>query len=182
MKQAKVIVLAGQSNAVGAGFVKYLPRHYDAETVKRFTGGYDRVKISYIPHDIQSEGFVNVTVNCTEEVKDTFGPKVGMADYLTEACPDEEFFMVKCADHSFLLDAGRGGFGTAPRRALHRPIQLMNTRKRAYAEAHGHRFMDTVTAGLTTRLEPEEEPDVYHYDAGSVMKLGRMFGEGVMGR
>ncbi len=277
MKQAKIIILAGQSNAVGVGFVKYLSKHFDLETVARLTGGFEQVKISYVSHDIQNEGFVPVTVNCTEETKDTFGPELGMADYLTEVCPNEEFFIVKCAFGGSDMFNGwrspssgvpyREELVAEPKKALVDPAyqfpgwcynalvkrlrksleelknngyepkiigfcwmqgeadsasphadpyidrydcmlrdlketfapyfeecvfvdagiseiwvdyEQMNARKKAYAEAHGHRFADTVAAGLTTRYEPEEEPDIYHYDADGVIKLGRMFAEGVM--
>lgn len=279
MKQAKIIILAGQSNAVGVGFVKYLPKYFDAATVARLTGGFDNVKISYASHDIQSEGFVKTTVNCTEETKDTFGPELGMADYLSEVCPDETFFIVKCAfggsnmfngwrspssgvpyreelvaePQKALVDPGyqfpgwcynalikrlrlslseltsagfepkivgfcwmQGEADSAPPHAepyidrydcmlrdlketfapyfdecvfvdagiseIWVDYEQMNNRKCAYAEANGHKFVDTIAAGLTTRFEPEEAPDIYHYDAGSVMKLGRMFAEGVMER
>ena len=278
MKQAKILVLAGQSNAVGVGFVKYLPKYFDAETVARLTGSFEKIKISYVSHDIHNDGFVPVTVNCTEETKDTFGPELGMADYLNEAYPGEEFFIVKCAfGGSDMFNGWRSPMSgvpyreeltAEPRKALVDPsyqfpgwcyntlvkrlqksldqliaagyepkiigfcwmqgeadsasphaepyidrydcmlrdlketfapyfeecvfvdagiseiwvdYQQMNDRKRAYAEAQGYRFVDTVGAGLTTRFEPEEEPDIYHYDAGSVIKLGRMFGEGVVG-
>ncbi|MBQ9781219.1 MAG: hypothetical protein IJW00_09795 [Clostridia bacterium] len=279
MKQAKVIILAGQSNAVGVGFVKYLPKYFDEKTVVRLTEGFEHIKTSYASHDIQSEGFVKTTVNCTEETKDTFGPELGMADHLNEIYPDEEFFIVKCAfggsdmfngwrspasgvpylekftaepkkalvDPAYqfpgwcynalvkrlrgsldeLVAAGyepkiigfcwmQGEADSAPPHAepyigrydcMLRDLQetfapyfdecvfvdagiseiwvdyaQMNDRKRAYAEASGHKFVDTIAAGLTTRYEPEEEPDIYHYDAGSVIKLGRMFAEGVMKR
>lgn len=278
MKKAKIIVLAGQSNAVGVGFVKYLPKHFDTDTVARLTAGFERVRISYLSHDIRSEGFVKTTVNCTEETKDTFGPELGMADYLTEVCPDETFFIVKCAFGGSDMYNGwrspasgvpyREELTAEPKKALVDPAyqfpgwcynalvkhlrgslalleregytpviegfcwmqgeadsvpphaepyidrydcllrdlkdtfapyfkdcvfvdagisevwvdyEQMNARKRAYAEAHGYDFVDTVAAGLTTKNEPEEAPDTYHYDAGSVIKLGRMFAKGVMG-
>ena len=33
MKKADIIILSGQSNAVGVGYVRYLPAHFPAETV-----------------------------------------------------------------------------------------------------------------------------------------------------
>ena len=41
MKKAKIIVLAGQSNAVGVGYTKYLSKHFDEETVAKFYVGYE---------------------------------------------------------------------------------------------------------------------------------------------
>ena len=49
MKEARIIVLAGQSNAVGVGFTKYLPEHFDGDTVAAFHRGYERIRISYVP-------------------------------------------------------------------------------------------------------------------------------------
>lgn len=97
MKKAKIIVLAGQSNAVGVGWVDYLPRHFDADTVAKFKSGYKNVLINYFSHDKKSGGFVPVTVGCTEVSKATLGPEVGVAQTLDRKYPDEEFFIVKCA-------------------------------------------------------------------------------------
>ena len=97
MKKAKIIVLAGQSNAVGVGYTKYLSKHFDEETVAKFYVGYENVQINYYSHGIKSNGFVRTTVNCTEAEKDTCGPELGIAKNLTKRYPNEEFFIVKCA-------------------------------------------------------------------------------------
>lgn len=97
MKKAKIIVLAGQSNAVGVGWVDYLPRHFDSDTVAKFMSGYENVLINYFSHDKKSGGFVPVTVGCTEVSKNTLGPEVGIAQTLESKYPDGEFFIVKCA-------------------------------------------------------------------------------------
>ena len=97
MKKAKIIVLAGQSNAVGVGWVKYLPESFSEAEIGRFTEGYDKILINYTSHDIKSDGFVKTRINCCERTKDTLGPEVGIAKKLTEKYPDEEFFIVKCA-------------------------------------------------------------------------------------
>ena len=39
--------------------------------------------------------------------------------------------------------------------------------------------IDTVAEGLTTLIEPEDVPDLAHYDATSEIKLGNLFGEAV---
>lgn len=97
MKKATVLILAGQSNAVGVGHVEYLPRHFSAEKVAEMTAGYPLVQINYFSHDIRSGGFVSTGLNCAELTKDTFGPEVGMAELLHDRYPDEEFFIVKAA-------------------------------------------------------------------------------------
>lgn len=38
-------------------------------------------------------------------------------------------------------------------------------------------YFSTIDAGLTTLYEPEENPDLGHYDALSELKLGQMFGQ-----
>lgn len=97
MKRADIIILAGQSNAVGVGHIKCLKRHFSDEKIKEYFDGYENVKINYYSHDKKSNGFVKTTVNCTEISKDTLGPEVGMAEYFTEKYPDKELFIVKCA-------------------------------------------------------------------------------------
>lgn len=97
MKKAYIVVLSGQSNAVGVGHVKYLKDHFDGQRVKKWLDGYDNIPINYFSHDKKSGGFVKTTVNCAETTKDTFGPELGIADALSEKYPDEHFFIVKCA-------------------------------------------------------------------------------------
>ena len=69
MKDAKIIILAGQSNAVGVGFVKYLRKSFSEADIKQFTEGFDKILINYTSHDIKSEGFVKTRINCTEKSK-----------------------------------------------------------------------------------------------------------------
>lgn len=56
----------------------------------------------------------------------------------------------------------------------------LNEMKRKYAEEHGYTYIDTVGAGLTTKFEPEEQPDVAHYDCGSTVRLGELFAEAIV--
>ena len=58
MKKAKVILLSGQSNAVGVGHIKYLPDYFDGETASKFKSGYENVLIRYISHNIKNQNFV----------------------------------------------------------------------------------------------------------------------------
>lgn len=126
MKKAKIIILAGQSNAVGVGHIKYLDRHFSAEKVEEFEKGYDNILMNYYSHDMKSNGFVKTTLNCAEKDKDTFGPEVGIADFLSKKYPDENIFIVKCAVggtnifHDWLSPSNKGeynkesfGFGDA---------------------------------------------------------------------
>lgn len=97
MKKANIIVLAGQSNAVGVGYVEYLGRHFSAEKVEEFKNGYDEIPINYYSHDMKSNGFVKTAFNCAEKTKNTFGPEIGIADLLSKKYPDEKIFIVKAA-------------------------------------------------------------------------------------
>lgn len=97
MKKANIIVLAGQSNAVGVGYTTYLPKHFPADKVQKYHDGYENVQIHFFSHNQRNNGFVPVKTGCAVGGTNTFGPEVGMAEYLTEAYPDEEFFIVKCA-------------------------------------------------------------------------------------
>ncbi len=280
MKEAKIIILSGQSNAVGVGHMACLPKHCTVEKIAEYRLGYDRVKINYLSHDKKSEGFVNTAANCAEFTKDTFGPEVGMAEYICEKDPESAYFIVKCAiggkslcydfrspssgapytagayatqwSHSGYSNPIEGGWaynelvkltkesiealeqeGYTPRilgfcwmqgeneacdraaaegygriyanfiadlTAAFAPYmegckfvdggisrqwsfyETVNLQKKAYAEAHENCvYLDTIAAGLTTANEPEEAPDLAHYDSDSTLKLGRMFAEAVLG-
>ena len=97
MKKANIIILSGQSNAVGVGFVNCLSRHFNEEKVNEYLNGYENIKINYFSHDKRSHGFVKVTVGCTEIQKFTIGPEVGIAEFINENFEGEEFFIVKSA-------------------------------------------------------------------------------------
>lgn len=97
MKKAKIVVLAGQSNAVGVAHSKYLPEHFGEEKYLEYRNGYNNVKINLFSHNLKSGGFVPVKLGLAEKNRDTFGPEVGIAEYFTEKHPDEELFIVKCA-------------------------------------------------------------------------------------
>ncbi len=96
-KEATVIVLAGQSNAVGVGHADCLPRHFSAEKIQEYEDGYPSVRIHYYSHDKKNEGFTPVTVGCTEVSKRTIGPELGIAEWFSETYPAGELFIVKCA-------------------------------------------------------------------------------------
>ncbi|MBR4941823.1 MAG: hypothetical protein IKZ19_07490 [Clostridia bacterium] len=97
MKTANIIVLAGQSNAVGVGHAKYLPEHFGEEKTAEYRRGYEKVKINFYSHNFKSNGFVPVKLGQAEKGRDTFGPEVGIAEYFAENHPGEELFIVKCA-------------------------------------------------------------------------------------
>ncbi len=54
----------------------------------------------------------------------------------------------------------------------------INDAKKKLAEENPylHFFIDTISEGLTYDREPKENPDIYHYDALSELRLGRSFG------
>ncbi|MBQ7700403.1 MAG: hypothetical protein IJT49_08695 [Clostridia bacterium] len=97
MKKANVILLAGQSNAVGCAEVRFLPDHFPAQRIKKWRDGFENIKINYYSHDKKSNGFEKTTFNCTVLEDDTFGLEVGIAEALDEKYPGQEFFVVKCA-------------------------------------------------------------------------------------
>ncbi len=97
MKEADIIILAGQSNAVGVGHTACLSRHFSAEKIAAWHGGFRDIQINYFSHDKKSGGFVPVTTGCTERSKDTVGPELGIAERLAERFPGRRFFIVKCA-------------------------------------------------------------------------------------
>ena len=280
-----MIVLSGQSNAEGVGHVRYLEKRFPAAKAQEYWNGYDNIRMNYYSNDKKSEGFVATTVNCTETAQDTFGPELGMADYLNDQALAEEVVIVKFAmggaslkrdylspssggyynvedfekEYAGFLDAY---FGQKPIKAgwcynglvhllrdsidslkengfdpqiagfcwmqgesdafclddvnhykgyfdnfirdfkkefspylencvfvnagisdVWNCYQEMNAFKKEYAARHpDFVYLDTIAQGLTTRKEPEEAPDIAHYDCESVIRLGQLFAEKVMDR
>ena len=97
MKIADMIVLAGQSNAVGCSYVDLLAEHLPPERMQKLNAGFEHIKINYYSHDVRSGGFVGTTFNCSVSDENTFGPEVGIAEALDEKYPGREFFIVKLA-------------------------------------------------------------------------------------
>lgn len=97
MKKADLIILAGQSNAVGVGHEEYLPDHFPKEKVEEYKKGYETIKINYFSQNIKSNGFVNTTLCSTKQNKKLIGPELGMAEFLSSIKSESEIFIVKCA-------------------------------------------------------------------------------------
>ena len=103
---AKVILLAGQSNAEGVSLLPYLKEKVSPEKFDEYTNGYSNVKIMY-----QNVG-ANVN-NCSEFVTakagqgtdvQYFGPELGLAEYLAKNFPEEKFYIIKYAKGGSILD------------------------------------------------------------------------------
>ncbi len=106
MNTKRVIMLAGQSNAVGHSLVKYLPDaagKISPARVEEMKKGYPPIRIIYSnnyfrPDRSGNEEFVPVTFGFGKKAAEmTFGPEVGIAEYLNGSRPGEEFYIVKCA-------------------------------------------------------------------------------------
>lgn len=117
-KTAKIIILAGQSNAVGATLVTPLKTTVGSSRFTKLRRGYANIKIAYFAEAGGANGAANsfrtnidyaagknqslnkvfrktdLTDSWTTSM---FGPEVGIAEYLNEKYPGEEFFIVKVA-------------------------------------------------------------------------------------
>ena len=59
--------------------------------------------------------------------------------------------------------------------------ETVNRAKERFAERSDmNLYFSTIDAGLTTLFEPEENPDIAHYDSMSTLKLGHLFGEQII--
>ena len=102
---ARVIILAGQSNAVGQSFAY----HLEGETFEKYANGFDDIKIYYSNNPYSTSGtknvssdFVSVTLGQGKATDESYaggcmGPEVGIAEYLSETYPGEKFFIIKDA-------------------------------------------------------------------------------------
>ena len=96
-QKAKVILLAGQSNASGCSLDEYLKINVSTDKYTEYDNGYDNVYINYYSSGNNvSEGFVKCKTG-QGETEEHFGPELGMAEKLHEEYPDELFFIIKCA-------------------------------------------------------------------------------------
>ena len=97
MKKVPVIILAGQSNAVGVGHSQYLSKTFSPEKVNELMAGYEDILIDYDSHNCLSNGFVPTAPGCTGLSAGSIGPELGMAEYLHAHHPGEKFYIIKWA-------------------------------------------------------------------------------------
>ena len=96
-KQARVILLGGQSNASGCSRDDYLKMNVSEEKYAQYEQGFDNVYINYYVSGLNaSGGFVKCGAR-QGEAGGHFGPELGMAEKLNELYPDETIFIIKCA-------------------------------------------------------------------------------------
>ena len=95
-QRARVIILAGQSNASGCSLDEYLQQNVTAEKYAEYQNGYDNVYINYLSGMNTSGGFVKCAT-LQGEIEGGFGPELGMAEKLCELYPNEKFYIIKCA-------------------------------------------------------------------------------------
>lgn len=119
-KKARVVILAGQSNAAGCSHDAYLQKNVSPEKYAEYSAGYDNVYINFFASGTnESQGFVKCSVKQGECYMDgCFGPELGMAEKLHELYPDETIFIIKWAwGGTNLFDQWRapsGGTGAGP--------------------------------------------------------------------
>jgi len=107
---AKVILIAGQSNAVGASVYTYLKDYLGTEKYKELSKGYNNVRTLYYAGEKNATNYTEKRLALNDSDKlfpktrygmsitgTQFGIELGLADYLTENFPDERFYIVKCA-------------------------------------------------------------------------------------
>lgn len=103
---AKVIILSGQSNAVGTTVNYFLQQKIGKDEYSKYSAGFPNVKILFYNECLDANGKVVfaqksasfVDVKPGQGVNPTmFGPELGLAAYLSETYPDETFYIIKCA-------------------------------------------------------------------------------------
>ena len=94
-KTARVILLAGQSNAAGCSHNEYLEKNVSAEKYAEYKSGYNNVFINYFATGLNiSHEFVPCTIG-QGDFNYLFGPEVGMAEKLNAMYPNDTFFIIK---------------------------------------------------------------------------------------
>ena len=265
--EVRIIILAGQSNAVGVGYTEYLSDHFSEEKVAEYKAGYESVKINFSSHGEKSKGFVNTGTNCTGLNVDTIGPELGMAEIFNIEQRAGSVYIVKCAFggtnlyHDWLSPSGEATVSSTDEqtgwcyrelvRIVGESIEILeeqgykpkihgfcwmqgesdainaddvnhyilryrfllndltsefekyfdggcdfvdagisqswplytaiNKNKKDFAkENKNYHYIDTIAEGLSVLGEPKGAVDPYHYDSGSVIKLGNLFAKAII--
>ncbi len=96
--KAHVIIISGQSNAAGQSHVSYLENTASPDAWARYQAGYENILIDSAVNGGANvtNGFVPVRLGLGASTA-TYGPEVGLADYLSRTYPDETFYIIKAA-------------------------------------------------------------------------------------
>ena len=96
-EEARIIILAGQSNAEGISFGEYLKNGVTPEQYEKYQSGFENVYINnYSTLKGTASGFVPCKMGYGV-TDDYFGPELGLAEKLSELYPGEKFYIVKYA-------------------------------------------------------------------------------------
>lgn len=94
-EEARVILLAGQSNASGISYIEFLKDKVTEEKFTEYSNGYENIQICYyVDNQNISTEFVPVALG-QGHMESNFGPEIGIAEYLTETYPGEKFYIIK---------------------------------------------------------------------------------------
>lgn len=115
-KVAHVILLLGQSNAVGTSFIQYIQQAAGSKDSKRLSQGIDSVRIIFYAGaggtDGKEDKQTNINKNSAGKTPDQLfkkvkqgqafrsdlcGPETGMALYLADNFPDTTYYIIKAA-------------------------------------------------------------------------------------
>ena len=122
---AKVIVIAGQSNAAGTTLNSYLKNNISADQYAKYQNGFPNVKIYYtcgsgsngVEHKNVVDEFVEVKIG-QGFITSTFGPELALAEYLAENYPDEQFYIIKYAIGGTAMDIQWNALNESKRQCL----------------------------------------------------------------
>ena len=131
---AKVIVIAGQSNAAGTTKTSYLTGNLSAEEYAKYENGFSNVKIFYtcgsgstgVSHTNVVEEFVEVKIG-QGYLTSTFGPELALAAYLAENYPDEQFYIIKYAIGGTAMDMHWNALDESKRQCLNELEEKMDS-------------------------------------------------------
>lgn len=94
-REAKIILLAGQSNAAGCSHDKYLQQNVSKNKYLEYENGYNNVYINYF---CSNKNVSSAFVKCRNKQGHSnklFGPELGLAEELNRQYPDQLFFIIK---------------------------------------------------------------------------------------
>lgn len=106
-KTARIVVIAGQSNASGVGRYNYLQDNIPSEYLNKLTTGFDNVLISEWTDLQERQEFTKVKLDPDVKqtgIAGTFGTECFIAERLSEAFPDETTYIVKVSMGGCSLD------------------------------------------------------------------------------
>ncbi len=165
IEDVKVVILAGQSNAVGYTQIDQLSNNFSGEEISKYKNGFDAVKIRFNCEDGVNTSWRKFVPTKLGQGKDNlcFGPEVGIGEYLSENGVEDIYIIKYAVGGTTLVSDWRSpSSGTSGR--CYAPFIEFVHESIGYLEAEYKRPKIEALCWMQGESDADEFKSKYYYD------------------